>query len=309
MCPGSDVKIEGLPRERPAVMTWCIIVCYRPDVAQLARLCNHVLGDGAKVILIDNTEVPYLDGQNLPDGCSLITLGYNSGIAHAQNVGVAAALAAGATVLVFFDQDSKIGPGFLNHLVSAIAVGTPEIVAPLYVDDVTEITLPSVRLGRYGVPIPVHQVDLSSRYPVDMVISSGTVATREVFDLAGTFDDGLFIDFVDAEWCLRCRSKQIPIYVVPTAVMRHSIGTRHFRFGPLTILVHSSSRCYYQIRNGFLLLRKRHVPLVFSLQQIASVLFSRIVLLFRVENRPDYIKAYLSAMRDGLKGVTGARPD
>jgi rhamnosyltransferase len=289
-------------------MTCCIIVCYRPDVAQLAGLCNHVLGDNAKVILVDNSEVPYLDGENVPDRCSLITLGYNSGIAHAQNVGVAAALAAGATVLVFFDQDSKIGPGFLNRLVSAIAVGTPEIVAPLYVDDVTDIALPSVRVGRYGLPIPVHQVDSSGRYPVDMVISSGTVATREVFDLAGTFDEGLFIDFVDAEWCLRCRSKQIPIYVVPTAVMRHSIGSRHVRFGPLTILVHSSTRCYYQIRNGFLLLRKRHVPLVFSLQQIASVLFSRIVLLFRVENRSDYIKAYLSAVRDGLKGVAGPRP-
>ncbi|HEV7877818.1 MAG TPA: hypothetical protein VGP39_07020 [Bradyrhizobium sp.] len=274
----------------------------------MAGLCNHVLGDGAKVILVDNTEVPYLVRESLPDGCTLIALGYNSGIAHAQNVGVAAALAAGATILAFFDQDSKIGPGFLNRLVAAIAVGTPEIVAPLCVDDVTDIALPSVRVGRYGLPIPVHQVDSPNRYPVDIVISSGTVATRQAFDLAGSFDDGLFIDFVDAEWCLRCRSKQIPIYVVPTAIMRHSIGSRHFKFGPLTILVHSSTRCYYQIRNSFLLLRKRHVPLVFSLQQIASVLFNRIVLLFRVENRPDYLKAYLSAMRDGLKGVTGARP-
>jgi rhamnosyltransferase len=290
-------------------MTCCIIVCYRPEVAQLAALCNHVLGDGAKVILVDNTEAPRLDGRNLPEGCSLITLGYNSGIAHAQNVGVAAALAAGATVLVFFDQDSKIGPGVLNRLVAAIAVGTPEIVAPLYVDDLTGIALPSVRLSWCGWPMRVHRASACSRYPVDIVISSGTVATREVFDLAGTFDAGLFIDFVDTEWCLRCRGKQIPVHVVPTAVMRHSIGSRHFRAGPLTILVHSSTRCYYQIRNGFLLLRKRHVPLIFSLQQIASILSSRIILLFAVENRRDYICAYLSAVRDGLKGISGARPD
>ena len=105
-------------------MTSCIIVCYRPDLGQLAGLCSHVLGDGANVIVVDNTEQPYLDRGNFPDGCSLITLGYNSGIAHAQNVGVAAALAAGATVLAFFDQDSKIGAGFLNRLVSSIAAGT-----------------------------------------------------------------------------------------------------------------------------------------------------------------------------------------
>jgi rhamnosyltransferase len=118
----------------------------------------------------------------------------------------------------------------------------------------------------------------------------------------------LFIDFVDAEWCFRCRSKQIPIYVVPDAVMRHSIGSRHFSFGPLTILVHGPARCYYQIRNSFLLLRKRHIPLIFSFKQIAAIILSRIVLLSQVEDRHAYIKAYLSAVRDGLKGVTGAKP-
>jgi rhamnosyltransferase len=291
-----------------AVMTYCTIVCYRPDVAQVISLCGRVLADGAKVVLVDNSEVPYLDGDKLPEGCALITLGYNSGIAHAQNVGVAAALSGGATVLAFFDQDSKIEVGFLKRLVAAISAGIPEIVSPLCVDDATGAPLPSLRLSKLGTSIPIHQADSSAPYPVDVIISSGTVATREVFERAGNFDEGLFIDFVDTEWCLRCRSKQIPIYLVPDAVMRHSVGTASFRFGPWTILVHSPVRCYYQIRNSFLLLRKRHVPPIFAIKQIGSVILNRIVLLFRVEDRPAYIKAYLSAVRDGLKGVTGARP-
>jgi rhamnosyltransferase len=292
----------------PGCDIYCIIACYRPPVAQLIDLCEHVLADGAKVVLVDNTEIPYLGRDKLPEGCTLITLGYNSGIAHAQNVGVAAALAAGATVILFFDQDSKIDPGFLSLLAAAIEPGIPEIVAPLCVDDRTDQALPALRLSRHGLSVPVHQANGSSRYPVDIVISSGTVATREVFDLAGAFDEGLFIDFVDTEWCLRCRSKQIPIYVIPAAVMRHSIGSRHFKFGPLTILVHTPTRCYYQIRNSFLLLRKRHIPFIFSLKQVAVIISSRIVLLFGVENRMSYVKAYLSAVRDGLKGITGARP-
>jgi rhamnosyltransferase len=292
-----------------AVITHCIIVCYRPDVARLMKLCELVLAAGVRVILVDNTETPSLDDGKLPDGCSLITLGYNSGIAHAQNVGLAAALAAGAAVVVFFDQDSKIGPGFLNCLGGAITPGNAEIVAPLCVDDVTGAPLPSLRLSRHGLSMPVHQVGASSRYPADIVISSGTVATREVFELAGNFDEDFFIDFVDAEWCLRCRARQIPIYVVPGAVMRHNIGSRSFRFGSLTILVHGPTRCYYQIRNSFLLLRKHHVPLIFSLKQVGSVILSRIVLLSWVEDRSGYIRAYLSAVGDGLKGVTGVRPD
>jgi rhamnosyltransferase len=294
---------------RAAVITHCIIVCYRPNVARLMKLCELVRSAGASVVLVDNTEAPYLDGGKLPDGCNLITLGYNSGIAHAQNTGLAAALAVGATIVVFFDQDSKIEPGFLDCLGAAITPGIAEVVSPLCVDDVTGAPLPSLRLSRHGLSTPVHQAGASSRYPAGIVISSGTVATREVFELAGNFDEDFFIDFVDAEWCLRCRARQIPIYVVPGAVMRHSIGSRSFRFGPLTILVHGPTRCYYQIRNSFLLLRKRHVPLIFSFKQIASIILSRIVLLSQVADRTAYIKAYLSAVRDGLKGVTGVKPD
>jgi rhamnosyltransferase len=290
------------------VVTYCIIVCYRPDVAQVMGLCDRALADGAKVILVDNTETPYLERDKLPVGCVLITIGYNSGIAHAQNAGVAAALAAGANALVFFDQDSKIDSGFVTSLISALREGSAEIVSPLCVDDVTGVPLPSVRISRYGWSMPIHAADAAGRYPVDMVISSGTTATREVFETAGTFDDGLFIDFVDTEWCLRCRSKQIPIYVVPGLVMRHSVGLRHFRFGTLTISVHSPVRCYYQIRNSLLLFRKPHIPLIFAVKQLVATILSRTILLFFVEDQLSYLKSYLFAVRDGLKGVTGARP-
>jgi rhamnosyltransferase len=285
----------------------CVIVSYRPDVVRLVNLCEHILADGAKAIVVDNTEAPYLVSDRLPAGSDLITLGYNSGIAHAQNAGVAQALSAGADVLVFFDQDSKIEPEFLRTLVMSLEPGVPAITSPLCVDDDSDIALPSTRLNRFGLPTAVHGADAIHLYPVDVVISSGTAATSEVFEIAGDFDEALFIDSVDTEWCLRCRSKEIPIYVVPSAVMRHRIGSRSVRAGPFSILVHSPLRCYYQLRNCFHLMRKKHVPLTFALMHMVSVIFSRTLLLFFVEDRPAYIGAYLSALRDGLKGVGGAR--
>jgi rhamnosyltransferase len=290
------------------VTTYCIIVCYRPELAQLMTLCERALAEGAKVILVDNTEAPYLEADKLPDGCSLISLGFNSGIAHGQNVGVVEALAAGADILLFFDQDTKVEAGLFSSLVRSLSPGIPEIVSPLCVDDASNSAEPAARVNRYGFSTKVHHADALTRYPVDIVISSGTAATREVFSIAGTFDEAFFIDFVDTEWCLRCRSKNIPIYVVPSAVMRHNIGSRHVRLGPFTILVHSSTRCYYQIRNCFLLFRRSHVPLVWALRQLVSVIFSRILLLFFVKPRSSYLKSYLFGVRDGLKGVGGAAP-
>ena len=126
--------------------------------------------------------------------------------------------------------------------------------------------------------------------------------------IANQPDEGLFIDFVDTEWCLRCRSKQISIRVVPSAVMHHRIGSRSISLGVVTVFVHSPIRCYYQLRNCFHLFRKRHVPFVFALRETASVFSNRALLLLFVPNRSAYVKAYFRALRDGAKGVTGAIP-
>jgi rhamnosyltransferase len=290
------------------VSIYCIIVCYRPEIARVIELCNGAIAGGAKVILVDNTEAPYLQDDKLPDGCSLVALGFNSGVAYAQNVGVVKALAAGADILVFFDQDSKAGPGLLESLTGSLTVGNPEVVSPICIDDATNFVQPAERVNEYGFATKVYGAETHARYPVDIVISSGTAATREVFDIAGTFDETFFIDFVDTEWCLRCRSKNIPIYVVPTAVMRHSIGFGLVRVGPFTVLLHSPARCYYQIRNCFLLFRKSHVPRVWAVRQLLSVTLSRTLLLFFVKSRSSYLKSYLLAVRDGLKGIGGAAP-
>jgi rhamnosyltransferase len=293
---------------KPLENVTCVIVSFRPEMAQLRQLCENILLDGAKVVVVDNTEAPGLNSTELPAACELIAVGYNSGIAHAQNIGVGRALAAGASVLVFFDQDSKIGQGFLSALVGPLKLGTAEITSPLYVEDVSNAPLPSLRIGRFGLPTPVHGDSARNPYAVDIVISSGTAATREVFRIAGMFDEGLFIDSVDSEWCLRCRSKQIPINVVPTAVMRHRVGNRSIRLGRFTILQHNPTRCYYQLRNCFHMMRRKHVPFAFALRHMLSVLVSRTFLLFFVGDRRAYLNAYFAGLRDGLKGITGARP-
>ncbi len=287
---------------------FCIVVTYRPDVPRLFDLCRKLAGDGAKVVLIDNTEKPAIDRNDLPDDCMLTTLGYNSGIAHAQNEGVRAALDAGADVLLFFDQDSKVEVGLVNALTAALDVTSAEVASPLCIDDATGMPLPAEKIGRYGWSTQVYDRDAVHRYPVDIVISSGMAATRRAVEMVGAFDEDFFIDFVDSEWCLRCRASRVPIYVVPNVVMRHSIGSRHFHVGKLGISVHNPARCYYQIRNCFLLFRKPMVPFLFAVKQLLITVSSKLLLLPFVEDRSSYLKAYLIAVKDGLSARTGAGP-
>ncbi len=286
-----------------------VIVCYRPDLGALRRLCEALQADSPNVVLVDNTERPYLDERQLPQGCRLITLGFNSGIAHAQNVGIDAALADGADAVAFFDQDSSVSPGLLLTLLSALDRDASAIVSPRYFDADTGATLPSLRVNRCGLSRAVHRDASAPTYPVDVVISSGTVATKRVFEVAGKLDESLFIDFVDTEWCLRCRSKNVSIRVVPSASMRHRIGSRSIDLGVTTVMVHSPVRCYYQIRNCFHLLRKRHVPRLFALRETLSTCLNRALLLLLVSDRRRYGRAYWYALRDGIKGVTGSAPE
>jgi len=286
----------------------CVIVCYRPAIQPLLDLCAGVLTGNTKAIVVDNTETPYLTASQLPAGCSLLTQGVNTGIARAQNVGIAAAIASGAEALVFLDQDSRVTPGFLDALVSPLTPGCAEVTAPLCVDDASGSELPSTRVSRFGISMAVYCGDRRKPYSVDVVISSGTAATKDVFQIAGAFDESLFIDFVDTEWCLRCRDHGVPITVVPNAIMRHSIGNKSLNLGITTISVHSPIRCYYQIRNCFILFRRRHIPIIFATKQLVSVLVSRVLLLIFVKNRYTYVRAYASGLIDGLLGIAGPKP-
>ncbi len=287
---------------------YAVIVVFQPDTSHLKQLGATLMEECAGVIMVDNTEQSYLTVRECPVGSRVITLGFNSGVAYAQNLGIETALDEGADVVVLFDQDSTIGPGFLTSLLAPLNLGKPDIVVPLHRDDTSGEVLPAVRLGRYALPKAAFPSDIAEPYQVDVVIASGTAATREVFEVAGYFDAGLFIDFVDTEWSLRCRSMGIPIRVVPTAVMDHRIGSRFINLRFFTVLVHTADRCYYQFRNCFHLLRKPYVPFLFALRESLALLNSRLLLLLFIERRVDYLRAYWAGLRDGVKGIKGARP-
>jgi rhamnosyltransferase len=268
-------------------------------------MCAELLAAGVTPLLVDNTEQSDLADSAAMAGCRLIALRENTGIARAQNVGIRAAIDSGAEAVLFLDQDSRIDRACVSVLRSALDNGKAMVVGPVCVDETTGIELPAARLGRYGLPKPVPALGGSGNQAVDILISSGTLASRAALVSAGPMDEQLFIDFVDTEWCLRCRSRDIGIEIVRGAVLRHSIGARYLRIGPFTVLVHSPARCYYQIRNSFLLFRKRHVPRAFALHALVTVLASRILLLLFATNRMAYTRAYVAGLRDGFRGFGG----
>lgn len=286
---------------------YSVIVSYYPIVSNLIHLSKILLDSGASVIIVDNSKNNELNECKELENCNIIFLGKNTGIAHAQNIGIREAIKGGAEVIVFFDHDSKIGYNFLPLLLVDVKKEVPGIVAPVYFDEIKGYEFPSMRLNRFGMLVKVYKENKTVPYNVDVVISSGIAATVSTFNIAGLMDEDLFIDFVDTEWCLRCRKKGIPIQIIPSVIMEHTIGGRSKKIGNLTIFVHSPIRCYYQIRNCFLLFKKKHIPFLLALKEFLSVGINRLILLFVVKNKLQYLKYYCLAISHGFKGFTGKK--
>jgi len=284
---------------------FCVIVAYQPNVERLSELCRRLIASSAEVIVVDNSEVALSEASLPTRSCSLVALRENTGIAFAQNLGIKAAMARGADVIVLFDQDSQPREDCLRLLVASLTPGELGVVAPVCIDRATGRALPSIRVRRFGRSENVYPAGRSALYRVDLVVASGCAATAATYALVGDMDEDFFIDFVDFEWCLRCRKHDVPINVVASALMDHSIGQRSI---PFVGSIHSAARSYYKVRNSMLLFRKSSVPRLFALRATLVALIQHLAVLPFVKGRLDYAKIFVIAIQHGVIGVVGKNP-
>lgn len=281
---------------------FAVVVVFYPDEASLLELCSAI-GHDAHVIIVDNTPnaARPLD---LQVAC-WISMEGNKGIAAAQNAGIRAAIGRGAQTVAFFDQDSVPESKLLPTLIAALGTPPQGVVAPVCIDARSGDEYPPFRFNSWGWAKPVNVKNSAENVAVDLIISSGSVAAVDVFDKAGLMDEDFFIDYVDLEWCIRCRNAGIPITVVSSAIMSHSIGNAVVKYGSITTYVHSSVRAYYRLRNAFLLLRKPKVPVLYACHEIAAALVHHILQLPPSTDRAKHLGLGLRALVDGIRGARG----
>jgi rhamnosyltransferase len=286
---------------------YCVIVCYNPDIENLFRICHTLLLSKTNVILVDNTEDCYIKDLSEDWDVDLIYLNENCGIAKAQNIGIRYAIERNAEILVFFDQDSEIDNNFISNLTSPLKINQPMVVSPVFYDKKYGFRFPSYKLNRFGLLKQIEVPDNNEVYTADVIISSGSAATKEVFDIVGFMNEDYFIDFVDTEWSLRCISNDIPILVNPNAKMIHAIGDRSINLYLIRLFIHSPVRSYYKVRNSFLFLRNINVPFLMGLKEIVSALLHNFLIILFVKKKNNYIGNYFQAIWDGLFNKKGKK--
>lgn len=286
-------------------MTKCvIIVTYEPELNNLKRLTKCAEDAGFLPILVDNSEKDPVEKSILSPQAHVISMNGNVGIAAAQNAGVLYAKKLRAQVIGFFDQDSTADEELLKKLEKSLLELGKCVVSPLALDKDTMEEYPVQNLNQFGYPKDVFVKGKKNPEKVDLVISSGMMTTMEVFEQVGYYDEDFFIDFVDVEWCLRCKKLLVPIFVIPDAVLLHKIGNENVAVGDKKIVVHSAVRTYYKVRNSFLLLYKK-AGLIFTIRQILPAVLHNFLLIFSVKNKGMYLKYYFKGILHGICGIRG----
>jgi rhamnosyltransferase len=279
---------------------FAVIVTYNPNLSNVKRLLSSLIRSNIFPVVVDNSDVDSFSNTN-DEEFKVISLYRNTGIARAQNVGIDYCIEKKAKTIIFFDQDSVIpDESFLPKLFNPIIDGGEKITAPIYVDNAKGFTYPIVSINDSGSRTKVYPKSSDENFYTNIVISSGTVVSSDVFATVGVMDESLFIDYVDTEWCLRCHRESIPILVVPNAVMSHSIGDDVIDLFFFKAPVHSAFRRYYRIRNSIFLLRFAHVPIMLAVREIFFSMLHQVVIIVFRRNKIAQIKCLFRGLYDGI---------
>jgi rhamnosyltransferase len=138
---------------------------------------------------------------------------------------------------------------------------------------------------------------------VDFLISSGSLISLSALDKIGKFDEGLFIDHVDTDWCLRTRAHGFRLCGVGRARLNHTFGEATLSMGPgasYRFVLYSPERNYTLVRNSIVLWRRPHAPWRWILYDVRRTL---LIILFNIlfaPPRKDRIRQIAWAVRDAL---------
>ncbi|WP_244847099.1 glycosyltransferase family 2 protein [Caballeronia sp. SL2Y3] len=280
-----------------------VVVFYHPDSECIARA--NAIAQWCECVVVDNTPLSDLNGDvaaKLHSGVVYVANGANVGIATAINQGVAELQKRGHDAAILFDQDSSVTESLIDELYRALDASRRldakvALVGPAYEDPRLRGVAPFVRFGYFRL----QRVEPAGNSPIDVdfLISSGSCINLRLWDEIGPMDDGLFIDFVDTEWCMRARTRGYRLLGLPWVRMVHELGEAPVRVLGRNYPMHSPLRHYYLFRNAIYLLRRRDVPLTWKTTEAVKLPFRLLIYAFFIPDGSRHVRMSARGIRDG----------
>jgi rhamnosyltransferase len=226
-------------------MMYGVVTLYNPPATVLVNIDTYI-GYLEKLFVVDNTPGGsgelVLELQKRHAKVILLSSGSNLGIAQSMNLALAQAWGEGAAWLLTMDQDSRFDASWASGYFDSINSVDQEQVA---------ILSPSHKRTQHD--------SLPCRFEEKTVVwTSGNLLNLNLIKHVGRFDERLFIDSIDHEFCFRVRRAGYKVLQSVNCRLEHELGeklTGSMLFGLVRkrIEIHSPKRLYFIIRNALYL--------------------------------------------------------
>lgn len=274
-----------------------VVVLYNPDPTLLANIESYS-NQIDKLYVVDNSdkiENSLIDNLKCFSKTEYIPNKTNIGIAAALNIGANKAIEEGFDFLLTMDQDSEASGLMVAKLLECFSQELKiAVVAPIV----------QHKIGKRFVQ--------KTDKPCEQIYSawtSGNLIDLNVVKAIGGFNEELFIDYVDHEFCLRINKMGFKIYKCNKTHLKHSLGRIeeiNLIFRKVYPTNHSAIRLYYRTRNRFYVKKiyKNVLPEFFKEDDIQFWKGFLKAILFE-ENKIKKIKFCLMGYNDYKKNKLG----
>jgi rhamnosyltransferase len=295
------------PRKRVCSIT----VAFEPSRSRLLEQLRAVRPQVDEMVVIDNGSQPPLEqmAELREAGARVLTPTENRGVAAGFNMGVRHAREAGCESVLLLDDDSVPAPDMVAKLADVLdARGAREAVAavgPRIRDPRDPQDYPFIRLGwTHNRHLRCATRDAPA-ISCDFLVSSGSLIALDAVAALGEFDESLFIDSVDLEWCFRARAHGFALYGVCGTYLDHRLGDERKTVLNAGLVVHPPERIYYMTRNRFLLYRRGYMPLKWKVKDVLRVIGKFAVTMLLIPPRLEYARMTGRAIVDAAANRGG----
>ena len=249
------------------------VVLYNPDDTIFENILTY--GNYVdKLIVIDNSLKKnnfLIDKLNEIFESKLVYIDNNDnlGIATALNQACDKAIELQFKWILTMDQDSS----FINfdHYKKCLEK----------VQNVNNVALLAANTDKEGYSTcDINECSCNYREDKFSVITSANIVNLEYFEEIGRFNDKLFIDMVDYDYCLRINIKKFKILYFPDVFVEHKLGEVHLRTNIFTRkkkykTEHNAQRAYYISRNSLYLSKNygKYFSKEFGMLHILNIVF------------------------------------
>lgn len=265
------------------------IVTFNPKIERLNENISSINKQVHKIVVFDNGSQNINDIEKLLFEYTDIEL-----LKSDSNIGIAAAL------------NRLMWWGFEKNFVWMLSLDQDSVCEENYVFDMKQYLNVEPLLGVVAPTIVDRKIGIVGHEPkkkynhVNTCITSGAFSRISAWKDIGEYDEKMFIDSVDFEYCYRMRKNGYGVIQVRDVLLLHELGNsqkKRFLIWSIDVTGHSAFRKYYIARNNVYYPLKHHLWLHFLRGNFRNLALIVIVSLYE-DNKIKKIKSVCKGWKD-----------